>query len=199
MKIRSLQRSLLLVSGGVCVIVGVAGTLLWRDLRERTEALVLRQTPRDDDGDSAATVTVTVKRVLVRRRVDAAPDDLGEVLEEQLLGTFEERAGEARPTVAQMAKKSLDAKEMAKQLSMPQKIGIFGSLVALFVGFNLWAIPKLRRGMTATDAPRLVHLPQQMIDLVQRRGFFVDMACGDGDERLCCVFGSCRKLTRFQN
>jgi len=137
----------------------------------------------DGDKAQASTGRIVIKRVLIRRRDGAGPEELGEVLEEHVLGSFTEGAvpASAKGPVEEEEERSktgFDAKEMAKKLSIIQKVGVFGSLVALFVGFNLWAIPKLRRGMIGTD--RLALLPEPMMELVQGRKSFVDMACGDG-------------------
>ena len=179
MSVKSLQRKLLLVSGGISVVVGVSGFFIWRNMKRVTEELSLRTTvdpPSSDQSDR-----VVIKRVLVRRREDASPDDLGEVLEEHVLGSFQE-GSQFKPSMSAPRKKSFDAKEAAKQLSFEQKVGVFGTLVALFVGFNLWAIPKLRRGLGASSSSAC--FPKPMMDLVKGRSVFVDLACGDGENGL---------------
>lgn len=83
MRVRSLQRGLLITSGVVCVGVGVAGWRLWRSMRETVRVMAERTTAVAGTAQHESDVVVT--RVRVRRRV-GDPNDPGEVLETQYLG-----------------------------------------------------------------------------------------------------------------
>jgi hypothetical protein len=179
MNVKSLQKKLLLVTAGVSVVVGVSGALIWKDLKKATEALVQRSSAGLPSLSSSQEGKVLVKRVLIRRKIDASPDDLGEVIEEHLMATFPYDGTTRPPEVATTSpKKTPAAKEMANKLTMNQKIGLFGGLVAVFVGFNAWAIPKLRRSMGVAGGVPI--FPPEMMNIVAPKGLFVDLACGEG-------------------
>ncbi len=180
--VRKLKRRLLVVSGGVAVVVGVAGYFVWQKLRETARLVLVAHTTgvggeeeRQDEGGR-----VVVKRVLVRRRKDAGPDELGEVIEEHSLGSrplsaMKETKGEENKAAGS------SLRDRAKQLSMPQKIAVFGSLVAAFVGLNAWAIPKMKRTLArSSSGSGGVYFPPDLLAQVGEKRLFVDLACGEG-------------------
>jgi hypothetical protein len=192
--VRALQRRLLLVSGGVVTAVGVTGYVVWRNFQQAARKLLEAQTRKIEgasdgsDGAGGARDEVVVKRVLVRRRVGAGPDELGEVLEEHVIGrrsvgataeTASSLPDEPRATTA-----SGGLRERAKQLSMPQKVTVFGSLVAVFVGFNLWVLPKMRRTLQGAASGGGQLFPAEALAMVPHKRLFVDLACGDGERLL---------------
>ncbi len=181
--VRALQRRLLLVSGGVAAAVGVAGLLLWRNYQEAARKLLVAQTRRIEGGDGGGSDAVVVKRVLVRRRVGAGPEEMGEVLEEHVISRRSIGAVESVSDITRPRASSGGVRDLAQQLSMGQKVAIFGSLVAAFVGFNAWAIPKMRR--TFLGAAKGTNLfPKEALELVPQKRLFVDLACGDGERLL---------------
>ena len=149
--VRSLQRKLLLVTAGVSTVVGVAGYKMYAEMRAVADALKDRTTGTAEVPQEGEERLVVVKRVLVRRLKDD-PSDQGEIVETHLLGSLNEKVlSEKKHEDQENAPKRIGG-SLADSLTMTQKKAFFGSLVFVFVAFNFWAIPMIRRRTAGSQA-----------------------------------------------
>jgi preprotein translocase subunit SecF len=160
--VRSLQRKLLLVTAGVSAVVGVAGYKMYSEMRAVAEALKERTTGTADVPKAGDERQVVVKRVLVRRIKDD-PNDAGEIVETQLLGSLNEDALSKKKNEKQQSAPERVGGGLADDLTMTQKKAIFGGLVFVFVAFNFWAIPLIRRRTAGPQASSAATVSKEIL------------------------------------
>lgn len=179
LQVKSLQRGLIGTTVVVGAVVSVVGWRVWRDIRERTAAMVSRVEGPAKETPGVAGVEkeeeCVVTRVLVKRRV-GHPEEEGQVVETQYLGkrrvaTQQQQQGKEEGEGGQPL---ISVTQRAKGLPMGVKVAVFGGMVAAFVGFNAWAVPRLM-------PQRVVPSFEPVLAAVTTgRSCFVEVGCGDG-------------------
>lgn len=183
--VKSLQRKLLFVGGGVAVLVGAAGWRLWSGMKSGLENRVAQLSQEVHESTesihSEESGVVVVTRVLVRRRKDD-PSDEGQVVSEQRLATLP--VSSMKTMVDNNVKRDVEANESKnfvsslKSLPMGQRVAMFAALVGAFVGLNALAVPRLRKLHGAQKNPEIAL--KQLLAQVEPKGAFVEVGCGAG-------------------
>lgn len=187
MSVKSLQRKLLATTAVVATVTGVVGWKMFQGMKERADQI--RQEVSSSSSSSSVSgeeggEEVTVKRVLIRRKLPLVDGDEGEIVEIQTLGKI-------RFQDVPNASKSISEGPMEKpaavaaKLSMAQKQAIFGSLVATFLVFNFWAIPRMRRRLMGSPSAVAGFFPSALLQMIPQKKLYIDVGCGaSGGERL---------------
>lgn len=143
---------------------------MWNDMREKSRRSLVVGPPVDD---AVKSENYTVTRVLVRRRV-GHPEEEGQVIETQFLGHRRRDTQLPSDTPSMREGDTLTGK--VKGMPMAVKVIAFGGLVAAFMGFNAWAVPKMvpKRKIPSFEAVLSSATPNS------GRQCFVELGCGDG-------------------